>query len=108
MTEMLLIGGERAAAADGATFDVNEPAEGAPMVHVAQAGPEDARRAIDVATRAFEAGTWPNTPARQRGRVLLRASMIVRDRLEELAPLEARNVAVNLDTEVENVYYAQN
>jgi acyl-CoA reductase-like NAD-dependent aldehyde dehydrogenase len=62
------------------------------MAEVAEAGAEDARRAVDVAYRAFEEGPWPRTPATQRGRVLLRASAMVRERIEDLARLEARNV----------------
>lgn len=92
MAEMLIVGGESTAAADGKTFEVIEPAVGAPMAEVAEAGAEDARRAVDVADRAFEEGPWPRTPATQRGRVLLSASTIVRERLEELARIEARNV----------------
>jgi acyl-CoA reductase-like NAD-dependent aldehyde dehydrogenase len=92
MTEMLILGGERTAAASGETFDVTEPALGRPMAEVAQGGPEDAKRAVDIAHRAFEEGTWRRMPATQRGRVLLRASTIVRERLEELATIEARNV----------------
>jgi acyl-CoA reductase-like NAD-dependent aldehyde dehydrogenase len=91
-TQMLIVGGEPAGSADGATFAVNEPALGQPMAEVAKAGPQDAERAVGVALRAFEEGPWPRTPATERGRVLLRASVIVRERLEELARLEARNV----------------
>jgi acyl-CoA reductase-like NAD-dependent aldehyde dehydrogenase len=91
MTELLVVGGERVAAADGKTFEVIEPATAAPMAEVAEAGPEDARRAVDVAVRAFEEGPWPRMSARERGRVLTRASFLIRERLEELAQLEARN-----------------
>jgi acyl-CoA reductase-like NAD-dependent aldehyde dehydrogenase len=91
-TELLVLGGEGRPAAEGRTFAVIEPGTGAPMSDVAEAGPEDARRAVDVAVRAFDEGPWPRTPATLRGRVLLRASVIVRDRLEDLASLEARNV----------------
>jgi acyl-CoA reductase-like NAD-dependent aldehyde dehydrogenase len=92
MAEMLILGGERTAAAEGETFEVNEPALGAPMAEVAQGGPEDARRAVDIAHRAFEEGAWRRMSATERGRVLLRASTLVRERLEELARVEARNV----------------
>ncbi len=92
MTEMLILGGERCPAAEGRTFDVIEPAFGRPMATVAEAGAEDARRAVDVAHRAFEEGSWRRTSATERGRVLLRAAGLVRERLEELARLEARNV----------------
>ena len=89
--DLLVIGGERAPAADGQTFDVVEPGTGSPMATVARAGPEDARRAVEVAHRGFEDGAWPRTPATQRGRVLLKASSLVRERLEDLAVVEARN-----------------
>jgi acyl-CoA reductase-like NAD-dependent aldehyde dehydrogenase len=91
-TEKLILGGAPADAVEGTTFEVIEPALGGPMAEVAEAGPEDARRAVDVAHRAFEEGPWRRTSGTQRGRVLLRASTIVRDRLEELARVEARNV----------------
>src|SRR5439155_10583053 len=90
--ELLVVGGERRAAAEDKTFTVIEPGTGAPMAEVAEAAPEDARRAVDTAVRAFEEGPWPRTSATARGRVLLRASVLVRERLEDLARLEARNV----------------
>ena len=90
--ELLVMAGERQPAGEGRTFAVTEPATGEPMSEVAEAGPEDARRAVDTAVRAFEEGPWPRTSATERGRVLLRASMLVRERLEDLATLEARNV----------------
>jgi acyl-CoA reductase-like NAD-dependent aldehyde dehydrogenase len=91
MSELLVVGGERAEAADGATTAVIEPATGAPMAEVAKGGPQDATRAVDVATRAFEEGAWPRLSARERGRVLTKASFLVREHQERLAELEARN-----------------
>jgi acyl-CoA reductase-like NAD-dependent aldehyde dehydrogenase len=91
-TELLVLGGERVTAAEEKTFEVIEPGTGAPMAEVAEAGPEDARRAVDVAVRAFEEGPWPRTSATERGRVLLRASFLVRERLEDLSRIEATNV----------------
>ena len=90
-TELMLIGGERVASADGATFSVIEPGTGAELAEVAKATREDAARAVRVAHQAFVEGPWPRTSATQRGRVLLKASSIVRERLEDLARLEARN-----------------
>ena len=91
ITELLVVGGERRTAAEDKTFTVIEPGTGAPMAEVAEAGPEDAGRAVDTAVRAFDTGPWPRMPATARGRVLLRASVLVRERLEDLARLEARN-----------------
>ena len=89
MTEQLLIGGRRV---DGAGASVViEPATGDPMAEVAEAGPEEAREAVRVAYEAFESGPWPRMTATDRGRVLLRAATLVRERLEDLATLEARN-----------------
>ena len=92
ITEKLIVSGEPQDAADGKTFTVLEPGTGGELATVAEAGPEDARRAVDVAVRAFEEGPWPRTSATARGRVLLKASTLVRERLDGLAELEARNV----------------
>ncbi len=89
--EQLVIGGERVFAAEGRTFAVIEPATGQPFAEVAEAGLEDVRRAVQAAYRAFEEGTWPRMSATERGRVLLQAAQLVRQRLERIATLEARN-----------------
>ena len=87
----LVIGGTRTLATEGRTFSVDEPGYGRPMAEVAEAGEEDARRAVDAAHRAFEEGPWPRTPATQRGKVLLKVASLVRERLEDIATVEARN-----------------
>jgi acyl-CoA reductase-like NAD-dependent aldehyde dehydrogenase len=91
MTELLVLGGERVAAADGATNEVVEPSTGRSAWEVSQASAEDARRAIDVAADAFETGAWRRMSARERGHILTKASFLIRERQEELATLEARN-----------------
>jgi betaine-aldehyde dehydrogenase len=91
MTELMVLGGERVASAEQKTFEVIEPSTESSMAEVSEAGVEDARRGVDVAVRAFEEGPWPRTSARERGRVLTKASFLIRERLEELARLEARN-----------------
>ncbi len=91
ITEQLVIGGERVSAVDGKTFSVIELGIGAPFAEVAEAGPEDVERAVQEAHKAFESGSWPRLSATARGRILLKASTIVRERLEDLAVIEARN-----------------
>ena len=91
MTELLVLGGERVSAARGATIDVLEPATGSPAWEVAQADPTDAAHAVDIASTAFEEGAWRRLSARERGRTLMRASFLIRERQEELATIEARN-----------------
>ncbi len=89
--EHLVLGGERVPAADGKTFAVTEPGSGKPFVEVAEAGHEDVERAVRAAYRAFEEGMWPRMSATERGRILLQAATLVRQRLEEIATVEARN-----------------
>ena len=90
-TELLIIGGERRPATTGRSFTVRAPGTGESLAEVAEANAADAHRAVDVAVRAFEDGPWPRFSATARGRVLLRTAALVRERLEELARLEAQN-----------------
>jgi acyl-CoA reductase-like NAD-dependent aldehyde dehydrogenase len=87
----LLIAGTRRPAADGGTLSVIEPASGAPMSTVASATAADADAAIAAARATFDDGTWSQLSATERGKVLLRASRLIRDHVDELAVLEARN-----------------
>ncbi len=89
--EHLVLGGERVPAADGKTFAVTEPGSGKPFVEVAEAGHEDVERAVRAAYHAFEEGRWPRMSATERGRILLQAATLVRQRLEDIATVEARN-----------------
>ena len=90
-SERLVLGGERALSAEGKTFSVIEPGTGKPFAEVAEAGIQDVERAVQGANRAFEEGRWPRLSATERGRILLRASTLVRERLEHLVVVEARN-----------------
>jgi len=87
----LVIGGERVGAVDGATFDVSDPSVGERLATVARAGTTDVDAAVGVAHREFEEGIWRRTNATQRGKVLLRASQILRERAEDFAVAESRN-----------------
>src|SRR5438876_7440547 len=89
--EHFILGGERVLAIDGKTFAVIEPALGKPVAEVAEAGLEDVDRAVQAAHRAFEEGSWPRLSAAERGRILLQAASLVRQRSETIAALEARN-----------------
>lgn len=87
----LIIGGKRTAAVDGATFDVADPSTGERLATVAQAGPGDVDLAVAAALREFDEGPWRRTNATQRGKVLLAASALLRERAEQFALAEARN-----------------
>jgi acyl-CoA reductase-like NAD-dependent aldehyde dehydrogenase len=85
----LLVGGEPREGSGG-TAVIEEPATGAPLAEVAQAGERDLDDALSAATQEFEAGEWGRTSATERGRVLLEVARLLRERGEDLARTEAR------------------
>ncbi|MGI8827621.1 MAG: aldehyde dehydrogenase family protein [Chloroflexota bacterium] len=87
----LLIDGQRAPSTEGKTFPTYNPATGDVLAQVAEADAEDVDRAVRVARRAFDSGTWPETPASARGRVLLRAAALLRERAGQIGDLEMRD-----------------
>src|SRR2546423_12262316 len=91
MIEHWLLGGEGVPAAEGKSFAVIEPGSGQSFAEVAEAGPEDVDRAVQRAYWAFEQGRWARLSATDRGRILLQAATLVRERLEDIAVIEARN-----------------
>jgi betaine-aldehyde dehydrogenase len=77
-------------ARDGERFDVFDPATGEVIATAPDSKALDVEGAIDAARRTFDEGTWwPGTPARERGRILLRAADIVRREQERLARMES-------------------
>lgn len=69
--------------------DVIDPATGAVITTVAEATAADVDQAVRVARREFDDGQWSRQPARERGRVLLKAASLLRERSEEFARLES-------------------
>jgi betaine-aldehyde dehydrogenase len=85
--QRLRIGGQAVACASGETFATMSPGTGQELARVDLAGPEDVDRAVAAATEAQRA--WAGRTGTERGRVLHRASQLLRQRTEELARLEA-------------------
>jgi succinate-semialdehyde dehydrogenase/glutarate-semialdehyde dehydrogenase len=83
--KQLFIAGEWADAASGATMPVDNPATGEILGHVADAGPQDARRAEAAALAAQE--EWARTAPRARSEILRRAYEIIIERTDDLALL---------------------
>jgi betaine-aldehyde dehydrogenase len=92
--EKLLIDGERVAAAEGRTFETVNPASGEVYRTVAEAGPEDADRAVRAAARAYE-GWSARTPI-QRAKVLHRWADLIEEHVDELALIETRDMGMAL------------
>ena len=90
--ENLLIDGERVAAAEGRTFDSVNPANGEVFRTVAEAGAEDADRAVRAAARAFE--EWGSRNPVQRAKVLFRWADLIEEHADELALIETRDMGM--------------
>src|SRR5919197_4824151 len=75
-------------AGDGARFDVIDPATGQTIATVPDARGSDVDAAVEAARRAFDDASWPAVTERERGRLLIRASEIIRRDQERLAELE--------------------
>jgi acyl-CoA reductase-like NAD-dependent aldehyde dehydrogenase len=87
----LLIDGEFRDAAAGATFTTHDPARGADLATLAQAGADDVDAAVTAARGALT-GAWAKTAPAKRARMLNRLAQLIDERTDELAELEARNV----------------
>lgn len=68
---------------------VVDPSTGTEITTVVEASREDVAAAVAAARRSFDEGPWPRLPARERGRVLIRAAGLLRERAEEFARLES-------------------
>lgn len=90
--EGLLIDGERVPAADGRTFETVNPANGDVYRTVAEAGAEDADRAVRAAASAFAA--WSARTPIQRARVLFRWADLIEEHADELALTETRDMGM--------------
>jgi aldehyde dehydrogenase (NAD+)/betaine-aldehyde dehydrogenase len=86
----LLIDGELRDAAAGATFPTFDPARGAELATVAQAGTDDVDAAVAAARGAFD-GAWAKTAPAKRARMLNRLAQLLDEQTDALAELESRN-----------------
>ncbi|MFM6988857.1 MAG: gamma-aminobutyraldehyde dehydrogenase [Arenimonas sp.] len=86
-TQMLING--RLEAGTGESLAVYDPATGAEIARIAEAGPEQVARAVQAAEAAF-AG-WARTTPKDRATVLLQIADRVEAHADELARLESRN-----------------
>ncbi|OBI08324.1 NAD-dependent succinate-semialdehyde dehydrogenase [Mycolicibacter heraklionensis] len=81
----LLLGGHDSAAAGARRFAVANPATEEILLEVADAGPDDAARALDIAAQAQP--HWAATPPRQRAEILRRAYELVEGNRDDFARL---------------------
>jgi aldehyde dehydrogenase (NAD+)/betaine-aldehyde dehydrogenase len=86
------IGGEWVAAASGQTHQRMNPADGTLVETIPWGDVEDARRGIDAARAAFDAGTWSKAPATTRATVLRNTAAKIRAEMIPLAQLLSKEV----------------
>src|SRR4051812_7141599 len=79
----LFINGSWRDAANGKSFDVEDPATQQTLGAVADASPADATAALDAAAGAQQ--KWAATPARERGEILRRTFELMTERADDLA-----------------------
>jgi len=104
----LLIDGKRVPALAGRATTLINPATSEPLAIVAEANTEDIDAAVSSAHRAFRESSWRKINSRERTRMLLRLSMLIRDHVEELARLESQNVGKPISDARDDVGTAAN
>ncbi len=92
----LFIGGQWQAASDGGTREIRCPADGVPVVTVAEATTDDAHAAIAAAREAFDGGDWPGTPEVERGALLHRVADLLERDTQEYARAESLDTGKRL------------
>jgi aldehyde dehydrogenase (NAD+) len=90
-SDRLFIDGEWVDAANRKTFAVYNPATGDVLTEVAEAGAAEVDAAVQAARRAFEAKTWRNIDATDRGRLIWKLADAIEARSAELVKLEVLN-----------------
>jgi succinate-semialdehyde dehydrogenase / glutarate-semialdehyde dehydrogenase len=81
----LFIGGEWRDSSNGETLDVEDPSTGESIASIADATPDDAKKALDACCAVQE--EWAAHPPRERGEILRRAWEKMTERADELAVL---------------------
>ncbi|MFN2448786.1 MAG: aldehyde dehydrogenase [Candidatus Baltobacteraceae bacterium] len=97
-TTQLLIGKEFMEAAGGATYVNANPATGAVLADVANAGAADVDRAVKAARAAFETGKWSSMAASRRAKIIYKMAQLIAQRASELALLEVRDNGKTINT----------
>jgi aldehyde dehydrogenase (NAD+) len=87
----MYIDGSFVPAARGEYFESIDPFTAKPWSLVARGGAEDAQRAVEAASRAFESGEWPRLNASQRGALLRKLGDLIAANAERLAAIEVKD-----------------
>ncbi|HYO40575.1 MAG TPA: gamma-aminobutyraldehyde dehydrogenase [Nocardioidaceae bacterium] len=94
-----VVDGKSVDAADGATYDLVNPATGEVYAAAPASGAEDVDRAMQAAEAAFEA--WGDTTPTERQRALLRIADALESRADEFVQVESENTGKPLQLTAE-------
>ncbi|GAA3279375.1 aldehyde dehydrogenase family protein [Nesterenkonia halobia] len=89
MSATLYIDGRWVPAESGETRTITCPADGSEVGVVAEAGEADTLKAIAAAKQAFESRIWVETPAAERGALVMKVAEAIAERKDEFARAEA-------------------
>ncbi len=92
----LLINGGIVGSSSGKYFDLVNPSTGEVFARVADACPEDVKKAISDARQKFDEGTWRGMSVAERGIYLKKIAALIRKHAKELADLESVNIGKTL------------
>ena len=87
----MFIGGAWVESHSGRSYQVFNPARGQVLARVPRGDSDDVGAAVDAAKRAFSDPAWRSMDPSKRGRLLLRVSQVLRERLADFARLETLN-----------------
>jgi len=91
-TYQMYVAGQWVAAESGDTYQIVDPATEQPIATVPKGGVADAERAVKAARQAFDDGPWPRMLAVERSELLHTVADKIRERADELAALETRQM----------------
>ncbi|AWB81367.1 betaine-aldehyde dehydrogenase [Corynebacterium yudongzhengii] len=94
--DTLFIDGTWQPATDNATRTIYCPADGSEVGVVSEASAADAERAIMAARKAFDSRVWVDTPAAERGDLLIKVADEILRRKDEFARAEALDTGKRL------------
>ncbi|BBY22196.1 aldehyde dehydrogenase family protein [Mycobacterium stomatepiae] len=92
----LYIAGEWRPAGDGARREIRCPADSQLVATAAEASAADTRAAIAAARKAFDEGSWPRTPERERADLLGRTAALIARNRGDFARAEALDTGKRL------------
>ena len=93
----MYIDGRWTDAASGETYDVVDPASEEVIARVPKGAVADAEAAVRAARQAFDTGPWPKMKAMERAEILTRAAALLRERADDFARLESRQMGKLLE-----------